>query len=85
MQAVVLVDAAPGFEDGVEAALRQFHGVLRVTRLKDRNYDMAVLLDVEDAAAVTKFMTNQVRLVTGVSGIERVERPSPELLRRLTA
>lgn len=84
MQVVVVVDAAPGFEDAVSASLKALPEVKGFARIKHGNYDMAVLIDIEDEAMVQRFMHGQMRVVTGVRAVERLEHPNEDLLARLT-
>lgn len=83
MQAVVLVNAAPGFEEAVEAALRKVEGVTGVARVKKQNYDLAALVDVADEAEIRLVVDSRIRRLSGVQGAELVESPSGKLLSRL--
>jgi DNA-binding Lrp family transcriptional regulator len=83
MQAVVLVDCAPGFEESVEAQLRYTQGVKNLCWEKQGNYDIAVLVDVKDAAELQSLLTNRFRTLSGVKGVERVKEPSSALLGKL--
>lgn len=82
MKAIVRIDAAPGFEDGVEAALREMEGVFNVVAEKEKNFDLVAGLEAEDANAVQD-VENAIRHESGVQGIERVDAPEDTLLRRL--
>ena len=84
MQAVVLIDAAPGYEEAVEASLRKVRGITRVARFKDRNYDLAILVQGEDAALVERVVNSEIRMITGISGVERIPDPSKRLLDALS-
>lgn len=83
MQAVVRVDAAPGFEESVEAQLRYTQGVQKVVFDKQGNYDFLVLCDVKDAADLEKLLNSRLRLLSGVKGVEHEKQPGPEMMRRL--
>ncbi len=84
MQAVILVNAAPGFESSVISALKKLDGVAGLTRIKKENFDMAVLIDVEDSQEMQRFLTSELMFISGVQGAERVENPSDALMARLT-
>lgn len=83
MQAVVRVDAAPGFEESVEAQLRTTQGVRKVVFEKHGNYDFLVLCEVKDAADLERLLNSRLRLLSGVKGLEHERQPGPELLRKL--
>ena len=85
MDAVILVDAAPGFEDSVEASLRKNHAVVNVARVKQGNYDMVVLVRVSDESSLTRLVSSDLRMVSGVRGVQRLADPSPDLMKRLSA
>jgi DNA-binding Lrp family transcriptional regulator len=85
MQAVLRVDAAPGFEESVEAQLRYTQGVKAVVYDKDGNYDYLILVEVKDPAELQSMMTNRFRTLSGVKAVERIKEPSPDLLRKLGA
>ena len=85
VQVVVLVDAAPGFEGSVEASLRRVNGVTSVIRHKQGNFDLAVLVEVSDPALLERLLTNELRTISGVRGLERVGEPDAALLQRFPA
>lgn len=77
------VDAAPGFEESVEAQLRYTHGVRKVVRDKHHNFDFLVLVDVKDAAELSLLLNSRLRMLSGVKGVEHEKHPGPELLQKL--
>lgn len=85
MTTVVLVDAAPGFEDSVEAELEDLEAVQSIVAEKERNFDLAVLVDIDDPGDLSTFITNEVRMETGVQDVREVEVPDEGLLQRLQA
>lgn len=85
MTTVILVDAAPGFEDSVEVSLGDLEEVSSVVRENVRNHDLAALLDIEDPAELQRFLTNEVRTLGGLQGYKQVDEPDPDLLARLEA
>lgn len=85
MSTVVLVDAAPGFEDSVEAELTGLEAVQSIVAENHRNFDLAVLLDLDDPGEVETFLTNKIRMETGVQDVRQVDAPDEALLKRLGA
>jgi hypothetical protein len=83
MQAVLRVDAAPGFEESVEAQLKYTQGVKRVAFEKHDNYDFLVLVDVTDAAELQRMVHSRIRLLSGVKGVEHLKEPTSEQLAKL--
>ena len=83
MEAVVLINAAPGFEEAVHASVNKLEGVAAVARVKKENYDLAVLIDVADADEVQRFVTSRLRGVSGIQGAELLEAPSDRLIAQL--
>lgn len=82
MKAIVRIDAAPGFEDTVEAALRDTSGVFNVVSEKQKNFDLVAGLRADDANGI-RDIENAIRHESGVQGIERVDAPDETLLQRL--
>lgn len=82
MKAIFRVNAAPGFEDTVEAYLSEAEGTFSVVREKEGNYDFAVALEAEDANAIQD-AENAIRHETGVQGVKRIRTPEKDLLKRL--
>lgn len=82
MKAIVLINAAPGFEDGVQAALDGMEHVLTHTLENRGNYDIAALLSGEDANEIQDAM-NAIRHESGVQGLELLKDPETSLLDRL--
>lgn len=82
VKAIVRVNAAPGFEDSAEAAVRKTEGVLNVIEDKAGNYDLAILLEADDANRI-RDIENAIRHETGIQGLERVDDPDRDLLKRL--
>lgn len=82
MKAIVLINAAPGFEDPVEAALDDLDAVLSQTPENQGNYDIAALLEGEDANEIQDAM-NALRHESGIQGLQVVESPDDDLLARL--
>lgn len=83
MSKVVLVDAAPGYVDVVEAELSELEVVRSIVAEKDRNFDLALLVDIDDAGDLETFLTNEIRMETGVQDVRTVEAPDEQLLSRL--
>lgn len=82
MKQILRIDAAPGFEDSVEDALRGTRGVFSVVPEKEKNFDFVVGLEGQDANQV-RDIENELHHESGVQGIERVESPDDKLLERL--
>lgn len=82
MKAVVRIDAAPGFEDSVEAAVAEIDGVFSVVPDKEGNFDLVAGLEAPDANGIQD-TENAIRHETGIQGLERVDAPDKTLLRRL--
>lgn len=85
MASVYYVDAIPGHEETVEAKLQELPKILSTTRFKEGNFDVAILVDIDDAAERAKFETNHLRRVSHTSQFQHVADPSPDLLERLEA
>lgn len=83
MRAVVHIDAAPGFEDSVEAALSGTDGVFRVVNEKAGNFDLAAGIQAPDANGIQD-LENEIRHESGVQGLQRLDSPGQQLLDRLT-
>jgi DNA-binding Lrp family transcriptional regulator len=81
MMVVVRVDAAPGFEAAVEQNLRRVKFVTAVGRHKHGNFDLVVQVDVPDEAGLQRVLANDLRTISGVRALQRVDDPGPELLR----
>lgn len=81
MRVVVRVDAVPGFENAVEANLRRVKGVTAVARQKVGNFDLVALVEVADAAVFERLMSNELRTISGVRGLEHIEEPGADVLR----
>lgn len=82
VKTIVRIDAAPGFEDGVEAALRDMDAIFNVVSEKEKNFDLVAGVEAEDANAI-RDVENAIRHESGVQGIERVDAPEDALLKRL--
>ncbi len=67
----------------MESTLKGIAGVKRATRHKDRNYDMAILVEFNDPADIQRLITQVIPMVAGVKGVERMETPAPTLLKQL--
>ncbi len=80
MEALFLVDAAPGFENSVQSALEG--KVKNIVRAKIRNNDFIVAMELPDESAVEDALRHDL-WVSGVKGVERVE-PAPEILAHLS-
>lgn len=85
MSTVVFVDAVPGYEDVVEAALEDLEPIRALVREKSGNHDLAILLEMEDAGEVKRFLMNDVRTLSGLKGYRQVDEPDADLLQRLEA
>lgn len=82
VKAIVLVDAAPGYEDQVEAALDDLDPVVSRTREKQDNFDIAALVEGENENAVQDAM-NAIRHESGVQGLKIERDPGASLKKRL--
>lgn len=82
MKAILRVNAAPGYEAAVEAALMDLEGVFEVVEDKVGNHDLAAAMEVEDADRL-RAIENAIRHETGVQGVERETAPDQDLLDRL--
>lgn len=85
MPSVYYVDAIPGHEETVEAKLVELPKILSMTRFKEGNFDVAILVDIDDGAERVKFETNHLRRISHTSQFQHVENPPPELVERLEA
>lgn len=83
MQAVVRVDANPGFEDSVEDALAKREEVRSIVRDKEGNFDLLVLVETADEDTLQRFLDDALHRVSGMSARERVTSPDQALLERL--
>lgn len=83
METVVLVNAAPGYEERVANALRDEDGVAGISRVQEESFNMAVLLQLEGPNELQKFLTNTLMFISGVQGAELAKDPEPELMNRL--
>lgn len=85
METVVLVNAAPGYEERVATALRNEDGVAGISRVEEESFNMAVLLKLEGPTELQKFLTNTLMFISGVQGAELAREPSSELMNRLNS
>jgi hypothetical protein len=83
METVVLVNAAPGYEERVASALQDEDGVAGIAAVQQENFNMAILLQVDGPNKLQKFLTNTLMFVSGVQGAELDKDPSDELMDRL--
>lgn len=82
VKVIIRIDAAPGFEDGLAAAIQQMEGVFKIVEDKARNFDFVAGIEAEDANAI-RDIENAIRHESGVQGVSRVEAPDDALLARL--
>ncbi len=85
MATVYYVDAIPGREEAVHEALDALEDVASSARVKDGNYDVAILVDIEGPAELVKWETNTLRRVSNAPQFKRVDDPSADILKRLDA
>jgi len=83
METVVLVNAAPGYEERVASALQDEDGVAGIAAVQQENFNMAILLQVDGPNKLQKFLTNTLMFVSGVQGAELEKDPSDDLMTRL--
>lgn len=83
METVVLVNAAPGYEERVASALREEDGVAGIAAVQEENFNMAILLQVDGPNKLQKFLTNTLMFISGVQGAELDKDPSDDLMERL--
>lgn len=83
METVVLVNAAPGYEERVATALRKEDGVAGISRVEEESFNMAVLLQLDGPNELQKFLTNTLMFISGVQGAELAKDPEPDLMNRL--
>lgn len=83
METVVLVNAAPGYEERVASALQEEDGVAGIAAVQEDNFNMAILLQVDGPNKLQKFLTNTLMFVSGVQGAELDKDPSDDLMERL--
>lgn len=67
-----LVDALPGREADVEAALRSEKRLLGVVRCKEKSADFLIRFDAPAFEKVDDLLQTHVRAVKGVAGVEIV-------------
>lgn len=82
MKVIIRINAAPGYEDTVEDALGKLDAVLNLVREKEGNYDLAAVLEGNDADEISN-VENAIRHESGVQGLEREIQPDANLLDRL--
>lgn len=82
MKAILRVNAAPGYEAAVEAALMDLEAVFGVVEDNVGNFDLAAAIHAEDADSLRSIET-AIRHETGVQGLERETAPDQDLLDRL--
>lgn len=82
MKVVVRIDAAPGFEDTVEAALSDVEGVFNVAVDNEGNFDLVAGLEADDANGLQD-TENAIRQESGVQGVKRLDDPEASILERL--
>ncbi len=83
MASVYYVDAIPGKEEAVQASLGEIEEVQGVERIKEGNYDIAILVDLDEPGELSKWETNALRRVSASPGFKRVEDPDSTLVDRL--
>jgi hypothetical protein len=83
METVVLVNAAPGYEERVANSLRDEDGVAGISHVEDESFNMAVLLELDGPNELQKFLTNTLMFISGVQGAELAKDPEPDLMNRL--
>jgi hypothetical protein len=83
METVVLVNAAPGYEERVASSLQDEDGVAGIAAVQKENFNMAILLDVDGPNKLQKFLTNTLMFVSGVQGAELEKDPTDDLMARL--
>jgi hypothetical protein len=84
VRAILLVDAAPGFEEAVEAQLLRIPEIVALAQVKDHDYDWAVAVEYRDAVQFQQVVQSRFFSIAGLKGWEKVESPSPQLLAKLS-